>query len=162
MIIFGVNLLTGIWKSLRTRRHSGNIAFNTSRILVRVLDTCLRLLHPFTPFVTEAIWQKLKEAAIDLSDAYAPAGGWEDALIIAHWPVLKRNNQVMIKPSQICCTPGCDSSNPQYSNRKNVKPGKQIPAIIAAAEKADLFRKYANILSSLAHLIRKNYRSLTN
>ena len=35
---------------------------------------------------------------------------------------------------------------------KNVKPGKHIPAFIAAAEKADLFRKYANILSSLAHL----------
>ena len=131
----------------------GNIAFNTSRILVRVLDTCLRLLHPFTPFVTEAIWQKLKEAAIDLSDAYAPTGGWEDALIIAHWPVAEEkqsgDDQAIADMLQL---QDVIRAIRNIRTEKNVKPGKQIPAIIAAAEKADLFRKYANILSSLAHL----------
>ena len=28
--------------------------------LARVFDTCLRLLHPFTPFVTEEIWGHLR------------------------------------------------------------------------------------------------------
>ncbi len=31
-------------------------------VLVSVLETSLRLLHPFMPFVTEEIWQSLKEA----------------------------------------------------------------------------------------------------
>jgi valyl-tRNA synthetase len=31
----------------------------SQNILIRVLDVSLRLLHPFTPFVTEEIWQKL-------------------------------------------------------------------------------------------------------
>ena len=39
------------------------MAFTTARNLVHVLDTCLRLLHPFTPFVTEEIWGRLKAAA---------------------------------------------------------------------------------------------------
>ncbi|MDP1798617.1 MAG: class I tRNA ligase family protein, partial [Planctomycetaceae bacterium] len=33
------------------------------RILVTVVDTILRLLHPFTPFITEDLWQRLNEIA---------------------------------------------------------------------------------------------------
>lgn len=29
------------------------------RVLVYVFDTCLRLLHPYMPFITEALWQQL-------------------------------------------------------------------------------------------------------
>jgi valyl-tRNA synthetase len=44
----------------------------TRRVLVHVLDTSLRLLHPFMPFATEEIW------------SYLPHEG--EALIIARWP----------------------------------------------------------------------------
>jgi len=33
------------------------------RVLVTVVDTILRLLHPFTPFITEELWQRLNEIA---------------------------------------------------------------------------------------------------
>jgi valyl-tRNA synthetase len=46
-------------------------------VLAHVLDTCLRLLHPFMPFVTEALWQNLR-GPIDWAD--------EEALIVAPWP----------------------------------------------------------------------------
>ncbi|MBG0787266.1 MAG: valine--tRNA ligase, partial [Anaerolineaceae bacterium] len=67
----------------------GDRAFYTVQTLVRVLDTCLRFLHPFTPFVTEALWGHLKEACEETSDLLAPKGGWEDALIVAKWPEIK-------------------------------------------------------------------------
>ncbi|HUU03886.1 MAG TPA: valine--tRNA ligase [Myxococcota bacterium] len=43
-------------------------------ILVRVLDVSVRLLHPFTPFVTEEIWQKLPLAGRESS--YLATAGW--------------------------------------------------------------------------------------
>ena len=47
-------------------------------VLVRVLDVSLRLLHPWMPFVTEAIWQRLR--------TYLPDNGGSEALIIARFP----------------------------------------------------------------------------
>jgi valyl-tRNA synthetase len=43
--------------------------------LLQVLATSQRLLHPFMPFVTEALWQALPNEARD-----------SDALILARWP----------------------------------------------------------------------------
>ena len=43
------------------------------RVLLEVLDRSLRLLHPFMPFVTEEIWQKL--------------GGVEPSVMISPYPV---------------------------------------------------------------------------
>lgn len=45
--------------------------------LIRVFSTCLHLLHPFIPFVTEAIWSEWKTLKI-VSD--------EDILITSSWP----------------------------------------------------------------------------
>eukprot|EP00186_Timspurckia_oligopyrenoides_P002027 CAMPEP_0182452124 /NCGR_PEP_ID=MMETSP1172-20130603/44084_1 /TAXON_ID=708627 /ORGANISM="Timspurckia oligopyrenoides, Strain CCMP3278" /LENGTH=723 /DNA_ID=CAMNT_0024649941 /DNA_START=1 /DNA_END=2172 /DNA_ORIENTATION=- len=45
------------------------------KTLVFVLDSCLRLLHPFMPFITEAIWQRLPHDPVA-----------EPALITASWP----------------------------------------------------------------------------
>ncbi len=54
------------------------------RVLVMVLDTTLRLLHPFTPFITEELWQRLKEIAPERG-LPNPAPAY-DAVITAPWP----------------------------------------------------------------------------
>jgi valyl-tRNA synthetase len=46
-------------------------------VLLQCIDTILRLLHPIAPFVTEAIWQKLKEIC-------PPWRG--ESLMCAEWP----------------------------------------------------------------------------
>ena len=47
-------------------------AMRARRVLVYVWDSCLRLLHPFMPFLTETLWQLL------------PHEG--DSLMISNWP----------------------------------------------------------------------------
>ena len=54
------------------------------RVLVAVLDTTLRLLHPFTPFITEELWQRLKEIAPSRGLPIPTQAA--DAIIIAPWP----------------------------------------------------------------------------
>lgn len=55
-------------------RESGTSKHVAQNVLVKVLDQSLRLLHPFMPFITEELWQKL------------PIDG--DAIIISEWPVV--------------------------------------------------------------------------
>lgn len=54
------------------------------RVLAHSLDTLLRLLHPMIPFLTEEVWQLLKEAAHKrgLSEPTAQA----ESIMIATWP----------------------------------------------------------------------------
>lgn len=51
------------------------------QLLAWVLDTCLRIAHPFAPFVTETIWQTL---------------AWhdKDLLVTATWPEAKEANEL--------------------------------------------------------------------
>jgi len=51
--------------------------------LVVVLETSLRLLHPFMPFVTEELWQRLKQAGAVCGVRNASEG---KALIVAEYP----------------------------------------------------------------------------
>ncbi|MFZ3070216.1 MAG: class I tRNA ligase family protein, partial [Anaerolineaceae bacterium] len=72
--------------SKRQLAEGGDRAYFTTYGLARVLDVMLRLLHPFTPYVTEALWGYLKQACQDSVLPAGPKTGWEDALIVAKWP----------------------------------------------------------------------------
>ena len=63
----------------------GERAYTTAYALARTMDTSLRLLHPFTPFVTEELWGHLKQA-VKASPLAEQLSDWEEALIIAAWP----------------------------------------------------------------------------
>lgn len=55
---------------------------STQAVLCFVLEKTLRLLHPFMPFISEEIWQKLKERAVDREE-------WPETLMKAPWPEFK-------------------------------------------------------------------------
>lgn len=57
------------------------------RMLVVVIDNLLRLLHPFAPFITEELWQKLNELASVRGLDEQTKG--EESVMIAAWPALR-------------------------------------------------------------------------
>ncbi len=57
---------------------------DVQRVLVFVLDKALRLLHPFMPYVTEAIWRNLPLAEADRAPSLMVAS-WPDASQLARF-----------------------------------------------------------------------------
>jgi len=55
-------------------------------VLAFVLDQTLRLLHPFVPFITEGIFQKLNEIAPVRKLQGLTEAVKSDALVVAEWP----------------------------------------------------------------------------
>jgi len=106
------------------------------RVLVYVLNGCLRLLHPYMPFVTEAIWH------------YLPHRG--PALIVAPWPqggALDESAQ-----EQMDALMGLVRAIRNARSEHGVEPGRRIAAIIAAGERLQFLREQAPILAALARL----------
>ncbi len=61
----------------KTQLKDENLRDNTSKILLHCLIATTKLLHPFMPFVTEEIWNTLRERKLVKSD---------DLLMVQSWP----------------------------------------------------------------------------
>jgi valyl-tRNA synthetase len=131
----------------------GDRAYYTARTLVRVLDTCLRLLHPFTPFVTEELWGHLKQASNDHSPRFAPSRGWEDALIIARWPETRPvEGWEEQKVADFTLVREIVRAIRNLRAERKVTPGKRIPATLVVGERLGWLEAQKKILAALAHL----------
>ena len=131
----------------------GDRAHFTAYTLARVLDTSLRLLHPFTPYVTEELWGHLKRTCQEASDSFAPALGWEDALIAAHWPEAQPlEGWEEQKVADFSLVQEIIRSVRNLRTEKKVTPGKRIPATIVAGDRLDLLTGELKPIAALAHL----------
>ncbi len=126
--------------------------YRTAETLARVLDTTLRLLHPFTPFVTEELWGHLKESLLD-SPLSALAENWSDALITASWPQPRApESWEEEKLADFELIQEIARSIRNMRAEKNVTPSQRIAATLVGGEKTNLLRKQARIIAALARL----------
>ena len=129
----------------------GDPAFFTADLLIRVLDYSLRLLHPFTPFVTEELWGHLKHAAQSHSDRLIPEDGdWPEALIVARWP--ESPSKEGWEPQTIAVFTLLQNIVRAIRNqraKKGVKPDLQIAATLVS-EAAHTLQHEAAAIASLA------------
>ncbi|HEX5838568.1 MAG TPA: valine--tRNA ligase, partial [Anaerolineales bacterium] len=124
----------------------------TAETLARVLDTSLRLLHPFTPFVTEEIWGHLRDALYNTS-LKGITEDWPEALIIAKWPEPREpEGWEQAKIEDFTLLQDIVRSIRNLRAEKNVAPSRRIAATIAGGPSLDLLREQSRTMALLAGL----------
>jgi valyl-tRNA synthetase len=118
--------------------------------LGKVFDTSLRLLHPFTPFVTEEVWGHLRNALLE-SPLMDLCKDWPEALIVAKFP----------EPQHMA---GWEEDALQNFGKiqelvrtirnaraeKNIKPSLKLGATFADTANAALYKNHLTMISALS------------
>ncbi len=130
----------------------GPRAARAADTLARVFDITLRLLHPFTPFVTEEIWGHL-HSALRESPLKDICKDWPDALIVAKWPEPRDpEGWEADKVADFELIQEMVRSIRNLRAEKNVAPSKKIAASISAGAKTDLLNEQSKVIAALAGL----------
>ncbi|GAB4474361.1 MAG: valine--tRNA ligase [Anaerolineales bacterium] len=134
-------------------KNGGDRAFYTAQTLVWVFDQCLRMLHPFTPFVTESLWGYLKDAAIKCSAHLAPKQGWEEALIVAKWPQPRDPEEwEEEKITQFSLIQEVIREIRNARSEKGVPLNQPIGAVLVSTDYLSLLEDQSQVIAKLANL----------
>ncbi|MFD2469137.1 valine--tRNA ligase [Amycolatopsis silviterrae] len=88
----------------------------TRKVLGHVLDTVLRLLHPFVPFVTEKLWTAL-------------TGG--ESLVIAAWPAAVEGYADPVADARVADVQKLITEIRRFRADQGLKPGQKVAARLA-------------------------------
>ncbi|HEY9151689.1 MAG TPA: valine--tRNA ligase [Anaerolineales bacterium] len=135
-----------------------NMKEQTVITLTRILDMSLRLLHPFTPFVTEELWGHLRQAILD-SQISGIAQDWPDVVIMARWPEpheSEGSDESIL--TDFALIQDIVRSIRNLRAEKSVAPSRRIAAIFAAGEKTSRLQSQKQIIASLAGLDESHLR----
>ena len=139
--------------SKRQLAEGANRAARTATLLANVLDLMLRLLHPFTPFVTEALWGYLKAACQENGLVYKPIEGWEEHLIVGRWPERMPHEAWetdAIKDFEL--VQEIVRSIRNLRSEYKIEPNKSLEALFVSESRADFVEKNKHLLVDLAGL----------
>ncbi|ALN18169.1 valine--tRNA ligase [Ectopseudomonas mendocina] len=116
----------------------------TRRTLVRVLEVILRLAHPFMPFITEEIWQRIK----------GQAGVQGETLMLQPWPVANESRIDAAAEGDIEWVKQLMLGVRQIRGEMKISMAKRIDIIVANASAEDQRRlaDFEPLLNKLAKL----------
>lgn len=118
----------------------------TRAVLCYILDTCLRLLHPFMPYITEEIWQAI------------PHEG--EALMMANWPTAQTNFIDDEAEAQMDTLQELVIGIRNTRNEYDVEPGKRISAMVASSNLQDLIIVHGYVFGRLCNV--DNLEAMSN
>lgn len=113
----------------------------TLTCLIFVLETCLRLLHPLMPFVTEEVWQ-----------AIAPfAGRTGSSLMVQAYPQFDQTKKDYEAEQDLSWLKNIVQAIRTLRSEMNITPGKKIPLLLYKGNKKD-FENTHHFLNDIMNL----------
>jgi len=116
----------------------------TRRTLIRVLEAILRMAHPFMPFITEEIWQRI-----------APLAGIEgDTIMLAPFPLPEKDKVDATAESDVQWLKDVITAIRNIRGEMRIPPGKALPLYLHNGGEEDSRRLEDNrhFLSKMAKL----------
>ncbi|GAA4497815.1 valine--tRNA ligase [Hymenobacter ginsengisoli] len=111
----------------------------TLRATVDFLETLLKLLHPFMPFITEELWHELAER------------GPKDYVCVAHWPKVTAPADSAEVLASMDKALAIVAGVRNVRNQKNIGPTKQVALAVKTDDSAAI-QTYAGLVRKLANL----------
>ncbi|WP_231759883.1 valine--tRNA ligase [Microbulbifer elongatus] len=123
---------------------SDAIKKGTRRTLIRVLETILRLAHPLMPFITEEIWQRVKDLA----------GKAGDTIMLQPYPEANAHRMDENAEAAIAWLKDVIEGVRNIRGEMNISPAKKIPLILRNGSEQDenLLKQTRSLLTKLASL----------
>jgi valyl-tRNA synthetase len=120
-------------------------------ILAFVLDQILRLLHPFVPFITEGIFQKLNEIApVRRLEGITEANN-ADALVIAEWPQIVDYLQDTEVEKQIEIIQTITRTVRDIRSNRNISPKELLVVSVKSQQEiVEILERNSELISQLA------------
>jgi valyl-tRNA synthetase len=121
------------------RAESPGQRVRTQATLVRVLETTLRLLHPFMPFITEEIWQRLPHAG--------------ESIMIAPYPRVSRKQRNPDAERQMTAIMDLVTAVRNIRGEMRIAPGVTLAATLRLGRDAgELFAANTALVDALARV----------
>jgi valyl-tRNA synthetase len=136
----------------KSQLRSPELKAPTQAIMAQVLERTLRLLHPFMPFVTEEIWQRLARGTRYEERGMRDEGRGTDSIILASYPTADERFFDQAAEEQMGLVMELVRSIRNARAEFGVEPAKRIEAVIAAGQAKDLLVAQTETLVTLARL----------
>ncbi len=124
--------------------------------LLTVLEHALRLLHPFMPYITEELWQRLPGEK-RLHAAYA---GAEPTVMLTAYPEGMTNLIDEATESEMQATIELISRVRNIRSEMNIKPAERIPVVVASPDE-NLRRVFSSAREQISRLVRASEVSVS-
>jgi valyl-tRNA synthetase len=111
----------------------------TLRTTVSFLETLLKLLHPFMPFITEELWHELAER------------GPKDYVTVAHWPKAAVPADSAATLAEMERTLAIVAGVQNVRNKNKIGPTKQVALAVKTDAPAEV-QAFAGLIRKLANL----------
>lgn len=114
----------------------------TYEVTLNFFEKIMKVLHPFMPFITEEIWNELRERSEGQD------------IIVSTWPIIGGADEALNKQSEIVFELVSNLRNLRSS--KGISPKKALDLAIKS-ENAEAYEPFINIIQKLANIDQLTY-----